>query len=60
MTGDIYIFKQVIFLTLSSAKLMVIFVTLAQWKLTLLVYFTESVQVTIILLSLGKKLGRKK
>ena len=39
MTGDIQIFKLVIFLTLSSSKLIVIFLTLGNSKWTLLVHF---------------------
>ena len=38
MTGDIKIFKLVILLTLSSSKLIVIFLSFGKLKLTLLVY----------------------
>ena len=50
----------VIFLTLSSSKLIVILLTFGKSKLNLLFIFTKFGQVTVILLGLGKTLGCEK
>ena len=60
MTGDIWIFKLVILLTLNSSKLITIFLLWASQILPYLFIFTNLVQVTVILLSLGKTFGHKK
>ena len=59
VTGDIWIFKLVILLTLSSSKLIFILLTLDKWRLTLFALFYYFGQVRVILLSLSKTCHEK-